>query len=542
MNKFFKTILFFYSFPLFLLGLSGQNQFMIDSLRVEIDNAASDNDKANIIIDLSRLYWKVDFSIAKELAYEAIELQDEDKPTTQTAKAYRNLGNTELLSGNYQESLKSLHKAYETAVECKSDFEQFASLVSMGGVYDRLENFDKSLEYYFDAMAIFNNNNNPDEKEELASGAIALYNNIGNYYLTKSEHEKAKEYYTKGLGLANKRNDYYNIGSICNNLGKIYFKTGDNEKALDFLKKSEEARLKSNDLSGLAKTYYVIAEFYTFNKQYEDAILYGLKSYNLGIEVGALLSQHSALMILANSYEKLADYEMAYKYHKEFKQVGDSIFNENTIREITHLQFINEQAKIDNEKLDLEQKRKLKVIFLITLLIIAFLVVSLLLLLSWSRHRRLVLEKDMTEEDIQHKKKELATNVLYLIRNKEAIEDITTKLVEIKKKVPAENKKLIQELIVVIQNQIDTSSWEEFELRFQEVHEGFYKRLQVKYPDLSPSERKLAAFLKLNMSSKEISAITRQSVRSIEVARYRLRRKLDISNTDTNLVVFLSEI
>jgi len=93
-----------------------------------------------------------------------------------------------------------------------------------------------------------------------------------------------------------------------------------------------------------------------------------------------------------------------------------------------------------------------------------------------------------------------------------------------------------------LENEIDTNSWKEFELRFQDVHQNFYEKLQKLFPDLTPSERKLAAFLKLNMSSKEISVITGQSIRSLEVARYRLRKKLGITNQDVNLIGFLSDL
>ena len=61
-------------------------------------------------------------------------------------------------------------------------------------------------------------------------------------------------------------------------------------------------------------------------------------------------------------------------------------------------------------------------------------------------------------------------------------------------------------------------------------------------PDLSPGELKICTFLKLNMSSKEISAITRQSVKSIEVARTRIRKKMNLTNQDVNLVSFLMEL
>ena len=81
----------------------------------------------------------------------------------------------------------------------------------------------------------------------------------------------------------------------------------------------------------------------------------------------------------------------------------------------------------------------------------------------------------------------------------------------------------------------------DFELRFKEVNAGFYESLNQMYPDLTPNEVRLCAFLKLNMSTKEISSITHQSVKSINMARFRLRKKLDIDR-DENLISFLTQL
>lgn len=78
-------------------------------------------------------------------------------------------------------------------------------------------------------------------------------------------------------------------------------------------------------------------------------------------------------------------------------------------------------------------------------------------------------------------------------------------------------------------------------MHFNRVHLDFYKKLQRIAPDLTPTELKLCAFLRLNMSTKEISSLTQSSDRSIDVMRGRIRKKLNITNTTTNLITFLSE-
>ena len=83
--------------------------------------------------------------------------------------------------------------------------------------------------------------------------------------------------------------------------------------------------------------------------------------------------------------------------------------------------------------------------------------------------------------------------------------------------------------------------WKEFELRFGQVHKSFYQNLSAKFPDLSPNEKKICAFLRLNMTTKDIALITYKNVNTINQARKRLRKKMDIS-TDVNLITLLSEL
>ena len=88
----------------------------------------------------------------------------------------------------------------------------------------------------------------------------------------------------------------------------------------------------------------------------------------------------------------------------------------------------------------------------------------------------------------------------------------------------------------------DEKMWKEFSLMFDETQSEFYKRLTDKFPDLTQADLKLCAFLRLNMSTKDISELTGHQISSIENARYRLRKKLHLTNSLTNLVAFLIKI
>ena len=125
---------------------------------------------------------------------------------------------------------------------------------------------------------------------------------------------------------------------------------------------------------------------------------------------------------------------------------------------------------------------------------------------------------------------------------------VTNELHLLKRKLfgGSKNDNKITTTIQNIINQINSSDqdqlWNEFETSFNETNPEYLNRLSERYPDLTPNELKLCIFLNLNLRTKEISVITQQSLKSIEVARTRLRKKLGIDNTSTNISNFLRQV
>jgi len=156
------------------------------------------------------------------------------------------------------------------------------------------------------------------------------------------------------------------------------------------------------------------------------------------------------------------------------------------------------------------------------------------------KRQNLKLEHNKLQQELEFRNKEIATNVMYLLKKNEFITSTAEKLKESRLNFKKENQKLIQEIIRDLLLNSSRDVWKEFEVRFQEVHSNFYENLIEKVPDLTPNEKKVCAFLRLNMSSKDISAITYQSVRSIDMARFRLRKKMKL-DPDDNLVNYLAQ-
>lgn len=155
----------------------------------------------------------------------------------------------------------------------------------------------------------------------------------------------------------------------------------------------------------------------------------------------------------------------------------------------------------------------------------------------------MALKNEQLSQELELKSRELAnaaTNILY---KNELLNNLHEELLNVKDK---EGKKLsndqLQKVNKLIHNaKSDERDWDVFEKSFNESHENFFKKLKVDYPTLSPNDLKLCAYLRLNMSSKDIASLINISIRGIEIRRYRLRKKFNLP-TDKNLNEFLMEL
>jgi len=162
-----------------------------------------------------------------------------------------------------------------------------------------------------------------------------------------------------------------------------------------------------------------------------------------------------------------------------------------------------------------------------------------------------VLEKESTEEitrlrneklqsELELKSKELGSATMQILSKNEFINHLKQAINGLVKKSNNQAvKKDLQKLIKEIERNIDSyEDWEQFELHFDKVHGDFTKRIKTAYPDLTPQEMKLVAYLRMNLSTKEIAQLLNISLRGVEIARYRLRKKLQLERSN-NLSEFV---
>lgn len=154
------------------------------------------------------------------------------------------------------------------------------------------------------------------------------------------------------------------------------------------------------------------------------------------------------------------------------------------------------------------------------------------------------LKNEKLQADIEHKNTQLASTAMNLVRKMEVFSKIKDDLNAFKHNEEFKGgSKEFQKIIRLIDSELDvTQEWEQFTEHFDQVHSNFLKKLKEQWPDLTPTELKLAAYLRLNLTSKEIAHLMSISIRGVETGRYRLRKKLGLTSNETSLYDFLISI
>lgn len=525
--------------------------------------------KIEIYIQISNELVNKHLDSAMLYAERANNMIGELKSDTSVSDVYVNLGNVYRARGNHALSLDYYFKAkriLENLVEDEPDV--IESKLKLSNIYGYIGvnyfyqlKYDQALEYYEESLKIQEEIRRINPDSYSMYDQVRLFNNMAGIYIRAFDYDRAIEYYKTALELNDNETKVILASSLYNNLGICYMEKREPELALEYFWKALAIRENKGDKRGIAQCYNNIGKNYVYQGNFPQAKKYLLDAYNLGREIGNMESVRISLQAITSLYDTLNMHKQAFQSMKELKVISDSIFNTESLNRISRLELeyeFEKQLKIYNLELQrreaLKEKQELIYLFVGGALFFLLLTAVLLIILQRNKNNRLRLKKDKyelerkhfdlekqkLEEEIEYKNRELTTNVMYLLKKNEMITNISEKLIKSQLDFKKENQRIIQDIINELKSNQNANTWDEFEAHFTQVHTDFYKKLNEQFPNLTSNEKKLCAFLKLNMSTKDIGSITYQSVKSISVARSRLRKKLNIESEDVNLANFLA--
>jgi len=434
--------------------------------------------------------------------------------------------------------------------------------LNIGLLHFNLRDPEKSIVHYNNALSILDGATGLDSAD-LALRKVRLFNNMAAVYVRRSDYTTALPYFQQALAMNRPLNDARNEASLSNNIGICLMELGQyqqaNEhflRALALRKEQDDARGQAQVLNNLGKNQVNFGRFTEARDHFKQAL-------SIGQRIGSGESMVISLESLSLVHDTLGEHEAALDAHRAFKTLNDSLYNADSRLTIARLEEEfrrdkeREMFQVEGARKDAENARQRiwnlalgGALFFLALT--TYLVTKVLrqrVRTSRLEHEKLRLEREKLEteqvalqENLAAKDRELTANALFLLKRNELIGHIAERLLKAKPTFRQENQQVIQEIVRDLQASHDEHNWKEFEAHFTRVHSTFYKALQERFPELTPNERKLCAFLRLNMSTKDISAITQQTVNSITVARSRLRKKLGIEGDEVNLIDFLQSL
>lgn len=438
----------------------------------------------------------------------------------------------------YERSLEMGNEALRIFKGIDNKKSEAATLGLIGHIYSDQGKIGQALNYYLKALNIAQNIDNNEN-------IIKRYNDIAACYGIKKDYKNSEVYLKKALEKA--KNNVYQIpvGHIYSNLGELKLETLNFDSAYYYFKQAKESYTNLKDKSSLVHINLQLGQYYSNINQKENALEHKKNALQLAKKENLKTSIVKAANHLSAFYLKEGDSLNAYKYSILQHKTEDLLNLENDdVSQFSHLGILNVYEKKNYEnKLEQQSKNHKLQIWILIISLGSGMIIILLITRNKIKTQKAKVAKLELEETIATKNKELTYHVMTSIKRNKVITDVINQLNEAE--IETENnptKTKLKRITKQLKHTREVEIWKEFETRFKNVHKEFYDRLLERYPNITPAELRLCAFLRLNMTTKNISELTGQQVRSLEVARNRLRKKLGIDNTPTNLVTFISQI
>jgi tetratricopeptide (TPR) repeat protein len=481
-----------------------------------------------------------EYSASLQYSYEALKIGEFLEEDVLQAKAQYAIGVSYSLIAEYPKALDKLNSSLDIHVRYGNFAEVRSIYHALGSVYEMVGNYPKALEYHQMALEI---SEHLEDTYYIATGL----NNLGNVYWFLENYPKAENCYLRSLALRREMKDILGEGQSLGSIASIMSKTGRTKEALEYLFKALTIFEQIDNLPYIVETYSNIGSTYLESGEYITALAYLRDALTLADAAGKsnvmqhilfhittvyfhTSEFHRAMEFAAQAleysqkrgdkpteykthylcsqiWEILGNIDKAYYYHKEFTRVKEEFHGVEKQKIMAEMQIRFEVEKAEKER----------------------------------EIYRLKAEK--LELDVQLKNRELTVLALHVAQKNEFIDKMHQKMnVAGKTSESTDTKDQITKFAAEMRSNIHAESqWHHFQQKFIQLHPDFMRTLSKRYSSLTPTELKICALLKINLSNKEIANILSVSIHNVEMHRYRIRKKFQLT-TETNLSSFLAPL
>jgi predicted negative regulator of RcsB-dependent stress response/DNA-binding CsgD family transcriptional regulator len=454
---------------------------------------------------------------ARANASEALRIFDRNKNWSYKGKALNLLGSVEFNLNNYPEALEYYHEARKNK-ELIENGDIHSELINISNVYGRMNQDSLALKYAKEALDL------ADGMKQSVS-KINILNSIGTIQSKLGRQDSAIYYYTlcKETSLENSNSFMAFLSNM--NTANAYSKLNEIEKSNEIVL----TELRNPPLSFEATVNILKSKNFFKLGNYDSAIRIAHSTFSKSIVEDQKQTIINASEVLMSSYQHTGQYDSAFKYSTLHFAYKDSIYNQESQQKFSDLRVKIETLEKQNEIDVLEKERKLSKIrnqaitgLVSGVAIIAFLAFKNYQSRQKAREANLKLKTAQLSEELEKKKSLLSAHTLNMIHRNNGFDEIEQHIDDLDGPAKSKIKRIIK------MNKAMDKDWENFYEYFSQVHRDFYKQVSSLHENLSTNEKKLIALIKLNLSSREISSLLNIELKSITMAKYRLKKKLEL--------------
>lgn len=416
----------------------------------------------------------------------------------------------------------------------------------LGLIYSEQKEREKALAAYRAAEAKYRKLD-----DRMFLGEVHI--NMGNEYLEMGSYDSARYYLESGMALS-RETDFENLIPIAlESEGRLNHKEGRSSQGMARL---EEALIMVEEMGDRYQEVSIrnnMAEIHIDREEFDEALHQLRIADSLARDIQSLDLLQTIFLLQFQALRGLGALTPALEKYQAYSAIKDSLLNEEKSRQLAEFEILYDlrhkerSLKMQQEEIDLLQRanviqRQQKLLLAAFAgLLILFAVIVVLTFRSRIRRNRILHESKEREQarELEFKKRELASYALHLAQKNKLLDELKEQITVMETK--SNGAPALQSLKhrISFNTQLDRD-WETFKKHFEEVHPQFFSELQSRFPQLSTSDLRLLALLKLNLSSKEIANILNISPDSVKKSRYRLRKKMELEE-EGNLSVVLNE-
>lgn len=508
-------------------------------------------------------------------AYQNAEKQT-DQSTDKLFKAtiINNIGNVFYFQANYQKALEYYFRSLKMKEELKQEKAIALTLNNIGAVYYDQKNYEKAKEIHHRALEI-------RTRIKDIKGQADSYNNLGLVAKMQNDYPKSIHYFEISIEAKTKLNDLKGKSNSINNLGTVYELQKNYDQATKAYSEALQIRTQLKDRDGIVASMLSLGNILLLKNELARAEEIAFQLLDIAREINAQERTMKAYLLLSEVYNAKKDFKKAYDFHLKYVEINEKLFNENQNKQIAEMQakYETEKKNLEIELLKTQQRnlllaRNAAIVGVLLLAAFVYLLYARFKLRSRlfenkeklliSEKEKSVLEKErikvlhqlkeeenlrlqehirVSEEmsrlmneklnaEIDYKKRELSSSTMLLAQKNQILATIKDEI----DKVEILDRKLKSQINGITKQISDNieldEDWNLFKMHFDSVHQNFFDVLLELYPNLTPNEQKHCAYIKMNLTVKEVGRLLGVNGESVQMTRYRLKKKMKLTTED----------